>query len=372
MAAPVINSRPFKTISGYGSLWNAGGGNLPLLYQIENDKFPIPSGVSPYTWVSTADNGSGNARITLVDGTGLAVDDYVYLDSPLYEGIFRITEKNSFLIDINTSYLGNSTGTFKAGFPNYKTEIDIYAGVPAGHPLNSDDPIALIGTMDLIPDSDNITYADIKGYVQRKLSSFNNAGDVNDIGLWAGFYVIVRESYDTAYATRVTSSNVDDSANTLYAAYAALPFGYQYGGNMYEYTNDAGRTEAKWLNANPVTFFYNRPYWDISAIVNVDTFDLIVEQYQDDGILLQTDTLAYTGQGAGIYRFDLSGVILFANTVSLNCYIEISSVRTSEIMIVEVDLSLCGQDFLEIGNFMLYEDEEIMLYEDDDKMVYEL
>jgi hypothetical protein len=226
--------------------------------------------------------------------------------------------------------------------------------------------------MDLIPDSDNITYADIKSYVQRKLSSFNNAGDVNDIGLWSGFYIVVRESYDTSYATRVTSSNVNDSANTLFAAYAALPCGYPFGGNMYEYTNDTGRTEAKWLTSNPSTFFYNRPYWDISAIVNVDTFDLVIEQYQDDGILLQTDTLSYSGQGAGIYRFDLSGVILFANTVSLNCYIEISSVRTSEIMIVEVDLSLCGQDFIEIGNFMLYEDEVIMDYEDDVKMAYEL
>jgi len=372
MALPVINSRPFKIISGYGSVWNAGGGNLPLLYKIENDKFPVPPISSTYTWLSTADNGRGKARLTLVDGTGITAGDYLYLGGSLYNGVFLVIERNAFLVDIEAQFIGNDSGSLDFGFANYKTEIDIYAGVPVGHPLNSSDPIALIGTMDLIPDSDNITYADIKSYVQRKLSSFNNAGDTNDIGLWTAFYILVRESYDTAYGTRVTSSPVDDSANTLFAAYASLPFGNPFGGNMFEYTNDSGRTEAKWLTTNPATFFYNRPYWDISAIVNVGTFDLVVEQYQDDGFLLQTDTIPYSGLGAGIYRFDLSGVILFANTVSLHCYIEISSVRTSEIMIVEVDLSLCGQDFIEIGNFMLFEDEVIMDYEDDVKMVYEL
>lgn len=372
MAVPVISSRPEKTIGGYDSKWNAAGGNLPILYTITNDKFPVPGTLLSTTWTSTTSNSLCKARLVVTSTTGLSADQYVYLNGNIYNGIYRITAIGTLTVDINEDFSVNDSGEIKQGNANYKTEIDIYVGVPSGHPLNSDDPIALVGTMALIPDSDNVTYADIKSYVQTKLESYNNAGNINDIGLWTGFYIVVRESYDTSYGTRVTSADVSDISNPLLGVYATLPFGYQFGGNLNEYINDTGRTGIKWLSTNPTTFFYNRPYWDISAIVNVDTFDLIVEQYGDGDVLLQTDTSAYSGRGFGVYRFDLSGVLLLINAVYLNVYIEISSTQTSETMKVLIDTSLCNQELVEIGNFMLYEDGIIMDYEDDAKMVYEL
>jgi surface protein len=344
MALPSIISRPEKIINGYTSKWNAGGGNLPLLYQIENDKFPTNTESTAYNWINLF---SDSGKLGILSGSGtialFPLDGYVQISSANYSGIFRIIRKTSVTIVLDTNFTVNEAGTFRQAYINYKTEIDVYAGVPTGHPLwvYSDDAIAYIGTLAVVPNTNNISYADIKDYVQTKLSSFNNQGFVNDTGLWTGFYIIVRESYDTGYGTRVTSSNVDDSANTLFAAYAALPFGYPFGGNMFEYTNDSSKPEAKWLVNNPSVLFEGTSFYDVSAIINVDTFDVYVEQYDDNGSLLDMLVINYSGDGYGLYRFDLSQVELDADVSYLNVYIEISSVVVSDTLKIYVDKTLC-------------------------------
>lgn len=364
MAAPVISTRPDE--------WNAGGGNLPLLYEITNDKFPVPSGGSTIAFTSV---GSANGKAKLFGASlpgSFVADDYVYVNGSVYEGTFRVLSVDTSAIVINVAYEANDSGTVEQGYSNYKTEVDVYAGIPSGHPLNASQPIELVGTMSLVPDSNNTTYADVKAYVQKKLSTFNAAGDVNDWRLWSGFYVIVREVYDESYDNVTTSSDVDDSGNTLYASNSALQFQNANGGNMVEYVCEAGQTDRKWLTNSPAKLFADAAFFDFSAIVNTGTFSLKVQQYDINNTLVQTDTTSFSGSGVGVYRFDLSGITLLAGTVKLNAYILISGIDVTEALEIDVAAVCAESESIIIGNFMQYEDSYVMLYEDGSSMSYEL
>lgn len=320
MALPTVTSRPEKTVDSAVSRWNAA--NLPLIYSISNDKWPVNSLDDSDTSVSITESTiSGyamlNPGLTPV-GAALSVNDWVKVsDSLYYDGVFRIIDKGVGTLTLDTGYTQNDTCDYQHYYKNYTSIVRVYAGISSDHTHTAEDPVSLIGTIEQRPDSDNITDVDVRNYVKNKLNTnYDDSQDSwpNDLNAWTDFYISFAERYDEVVGGEVvntTSSYTDDTegGNIIYlkAVQSALQFGNVNGGNMGDYliSSEIYATEAKWLTFFERSKLYDFNKFDLSVINEVLIGTLDISQYDSNDNLLLTENFTVNDEDYGVYRFNL-------------------------------------------------------------------
>jgi len=289
MALPVISSRPEKVIDGITSRWNAA--NLPLQYQITNTKWPTNSeGTVAITSIS--DSG-GYAKLNHGSSTGLVAKEWVLVaGTDDYDGAHQIRSVDGNNLVIDFPYSVSDTGTSQKYYNNYTTLIKVYAGLDPAHTWATEKPMTLIGTIEQRPDSDNVTYVDVRDYVKNQLNTnydIDLASWPNDLNSWCDFYVSYAERYDLVTAGEVndfTSAYTDDGgASIIYcrATNSALQFGNVRGGNMYDYAinNSPYDDLAIWMTDFARVMVIDDQTWNVSVILDV-TISLLLKIYQYD------------------------------------------------------------------------------------------
>lgn len=322
MANPTISARPQKTINSFVSKWNAGGGNLPIQYTIDNTKFPVNSEDASESFTSV-NNNNGLAEIVTDSATSLVAGDYVTINTSA-SGTYPTTPlkvisvSGTDQVTLDTPFIVTESGTVLLYYNNYRIKIEVYAGINTDHPHAYEDAIELIGSFQIRPNSDNQVKADIHKYVKRKLQSQNNIDQntwPNDLNAWTDFYITYQEIYDDA-GTEVDGTVIDDNSEFVgHAINGALQLANAYGGNYYAYIADLNASgQAAWLTFFEQSSYGNRRYFDLSLLSDDGEFEVDIIQYDESGNVLQTDTLTYTGDGRGVYRIALQQVLVDLST----------------------------------------------------------
>jgi len=198
MALSVIN-RPSKDIEGYESTWNAI--NLPIQYRLNSDLFPVNNVDTAFNITGASNDNSflsvtiSGASTNTLEGETIKIEGS---DIESYNGIFRIKEKISNTeYTINVSYKGVPiSGTFQKYYNNYFAEVRLYAGLPDDHAKNAEKPTENVGTLRVIPDTDNNIIASFSGLIKDNIGFNNQLTEGIDIDHFTGFYVEYREGYD--------------------------------------------------------------------------------------------------------------------------------------------------------------------------------
>ena len=198
MALSVVN-RPSKEIEGYESTWNAI--NLPIQYKFSSDLFPVNSVDTAFN-ITGASNDNSFLSVTIsASSTNTLEGETIQIegsDIESYNGIFKIKEKISNTeYTINVAYKGVPlTGTFQKYYNNYFAEVRLYAGLPDDHAKNTDKPTENVGTLRVIPDTENNIIASFSGLIKDDIGFDNQLAEGIDIDHFTGFYVEYREGYD--------------------------------------------------------------------------------------------------------------------------------------------------------------------------------
>lgn len=304
---------------------------LPIRYNLSSNKWPVNSFDDTDTITAITDNG-GFARIALSSTSLLYLaEEYATISGTgitSYDGVWRIKTVHSPTdITIDAPYSVTGTGSFQRYYNNYTVNVRIYTGIPDGHTLEANNPMALAGEVVLRPDPSNNVSVNIGSYVQAELSPIENklceiiqAGDIygNDPNLWTGFYIAFSESYDISDGTnlsRYTSSYQDDIADDgysrriFYASNSTQQFQYAQGKSMGEYAIQdvvAEEFDAKFMTNFAQPTYFEGHEFDTSVIIayedwQVSGFDIEYELIEFDsfGATLTTTTTALSYQGEG-------------------------------------------------------------------------
>jgi hypothetical protein len=328
-------SRPEKVINGYTSRWNAGGGDLPLIYKLESDTFPTNS-VDATDTVTSVTNSNGYAQLNL-SGTyeTYAVGRYLTVATTNYIGVFRIRSiTSSTQIVIDTAFIVTDTGTIQLYYIGYYIEVNVYAGIEISHPLSTG--ISLIGTLKSVPNSANIAVIDVREYVQALLYNRFTQTNGNDINLWTDFYITYRDVYLDA-GVQVFGALITDIANICHASNSVLQLGNPFGGNMFAYVCDADKVAGKWLTMFSRLKWVDFRYMDTSLLVNEDTFHIEVIEYDLDNVAINTQQLNYV-DGYGIYRIVFSELYLLPTTEYFTLQAKTIYATISELLTVDYSI----------------------------------
>lgn len=308
MADPIITLRPFKTVNSYQSNWNSA--HLPIHYEITNDKFPVSSLDTELTISSVTDN-NGYFQVSFTADHSFVENQYVFLNSTNYPNKIAVVREltvDTATVILDLPYISNETGTARAYYNNYVTEVDVYTGINGGHPHAGSNPMTKLTTIQLRP-YENITTVDVSRYVKTELQSIyddSQSSFPNDLNAWVDFYIVVREKYQTLKGgSFTTSSDVNDGANIFHAVNNANQFGNFYGGNLYGQvvSNDVNAPVGKFLtNFEVMELVLGGGAFSISLISEVDTFDLKIEQYNTNSALLASQNNTFSGDGYGVYH----------------------------------------------------------------------
>lgn len=196
--------------SYYNSRWVSG--HLPIQYKIANTKWPVNT-EDDVDNICAVTDANGFVQINLC-GTYETYNKYDYItiaDSTVssYNGVWQIlSDNNDTTVTIGAVYAGTATGTIQKYYNGYKNLIKVYAGIPQYHQFQSEDPMSLIGTRSIKPNSSNISIVDISGLIQDKLNcdnDFDQISGANDLNAWTGFYIEYAESYDTSDGATITT-----------------------------------------------------------------------------------------------------------------------------------------------------------------------
>jgi len=200
--------------------------------------------------------------------------------------------------------------------------IQVWAGVPAGHVLNAEDPIALIATIKGRPDDSNITKVDVSALARDHISLINDLTG-NDINLWAGIYIKFAESYDTPSGSEViqfVSSYTDDVNELIYGTQAKMPFQNAYGGNMGTWVMNEGDSEQKFLTKFLDAKIWTDRYFDLSVILDDfvrKSYFLMYSEYNKNQELL-TDSRITAGTDTGTWYNLVSSTEYFGQTFTFD------------------------------------------------------
>ncbi|MDA1120858.1 MAG: hypothetical protein O2887_10290 [Bacteroidetes bacterium] len=315
MALPTVSARPEKTINAIVSRWNAA--NLPLQYSISNTKWPTNSDATVAITSITSTN--GNATLQHGSSTGLVAKEWVKVAGTTnYNGAHQILSVSTNALIIDFPYGASETGTSQKYYNNYTSMVRVYAGIDPAHTHAATKPIALIGTIEQRPDTNDITLVDVRDYVKSKLNTNYDSSQTswpNDLNGWCDFYISFAERYDLVTAGVVgnfTSAYTNDTTtgliNYCHATNSAQQFGYAYGGNMFEYLVKSTNV-AKWLtDFDEPDSSLNEPDttlndFNLSVILERSALVYIwVEFFDFNGFSLQTNNTLLTDDGYGLYR----------------------------------------------------------------------
>lgn len=278
--------------------------HLPIVYELESDLYPVNS-VDTITILSSPYTGGEYMNFTVPASIGLVTLDYVlFKETPTHAGsyyqVIQVTNIGVYdVIYINKSSTGSLYSVQKAR-NNYHIDINVYAGLPSGHPWESEKPYELATTLRFIPDSNNqikFSIAEIlKGYINTR-NNLTLDTLPNNIDFFTAFYIEYAEGYDVSNGTEITAfldEFTDDSEEFQgYAVNAMLPFKNLYSGYMGEYI-DSAEVLARWLTTMDTPIILVGYFFDLSFI---NTHEGDIEIFKN-GVLY----LTITDPGIGILR----------------------------------------------------------------------
>ena len=321
MALPTITQRPVKElVSGvyayFVSRWNAL--HNPVVYHIANDKWPV-SGAGAQAITGQADD-NGNVEFTIAAHPYTTLEWVTIASSGIadYNGTWQIIAITGGSITLDLAYQVGAIGgaiTATLYYQNYHMLIQVWAGVPAGHVLNAEDPIVLVATIPGRPDDSNITKVDVSAVAKDHISLVNDLGLVdNDINLWAGIYIKFAESYDIPSGSEVIqfiSSYTDDVNELIYGTQSKMPFQNTYGGNMGTLVLNEGDEEKKFLTKFSDPILWPDRYFDLSVIVDKllvdsiqDSLFLMYSEYDNNQDLLYANKIEAGAEAGNIYNLN--------------------------------------------------------------------
>lgn len=248
--------------------------HLPIVYELESDLFPTNDN-NPRTILSQSDdNGWTDLNLSgaLTDSTELSKIELVG-DGPL-AGVYQIyTENSSSDVTIDLAYdAGNSfTGYIVVKYyDNYAINVNVYAGLPAGHRWEDTKPYELAGTLKFIPGDDNRIKFSISEILRAYIETRNNLTLntlPNNTDFLVAFYIEYFESYDESDGSEITTFEGDVTTDDFegYAVNAKLPFKSESGSFLSDYVN-SGNILARWLTLMETPIAIVGYFFDLSFI----------------------------------------------------------------------------------------------------------
>lgn len=251
--------------------------HLPIVYELSNDLYPANS-VDPEVNFLFSFEKDGYLQIghdALSGGDALQVLDYVKISNggpTLYAQVIEVT--STILTVVNLPYFVATQTKVQKARNNYHIDINVYAGLPAGHTWESYKPYELATTLRFIPDSNNqikFSIAEIlKGYITTR-NNLTLDTLPNNIDFFTSFYIEYAEGYDVSGGTEITAfldEFTDDSEEFEgYAVNAMLAFKNLYSGFMSDYVDATypGKL-ARWLTTMDVPIIFVGYFFDLSFI----------------------------------------------------------------------------------------------------------
>lgn len=221
-----VTQRPYQTINGESSKWNAVA--HPVLYKMQRKDFTFAS----------ITNSGGFVRLVLDSSFGdvsasFDVDDYIYFqtDAGVY-AVFGTVTASSYsapntLVTLDTTYISSSTGFVNSDAlrPSYRVEVSVYNS--AGTLLNqSPETYSPFRTGSLSIDVSGI----LRNFMLPDNDVSLTVNSAEDTNVFIGFYITYTEVWSSS-----AESAVSDSANVFYAILGAMQIPSTYGSNIYEY-----------------------------------------------------------------------------------------------------------------------------------------
>lgn len=290
---------------------------LPIVYKLSNDRWPVNTVDTVRTISSTADD-NGYLEITAsgVLKSDIKALDYVKIsNSPVasLNGTWQVVEViSTSKVVIDAAYTSTSLGgaSIQFYYNNYQVKVKVYAGLPTGHPWDTEKPYEEMAELSLTPDDNNLVMVSIADYIKGKVAIKNNTTLFSlplNLDAFTGFYISVAESFDTSdnYTISTDESEYVDDDFEGYAVAGKLPFKNVYSGDYADYIFTDG-SPASWLTALESLIAVEDKYFDISFIKNfVGDFVLRIDKYVAD-YLTATEDVSYTDQGIGVYRLPIT------------------------------------------------------------------
>jgi len=207
--------------------------HLPIVYELESDLYrtnTVEETYTPNTVVSQAD--SNGYTLLNLSGALRTPEELTWIQvlsgTP---GVYRvITVLQPWQIVIDLAYdAGNTFGPVVKYYNNYAVNINIYAGIPDGHPWEAEQPIELAATLRLIPDQNNRVKFSINDILRGYLKLRNNLTlDTlpNNTDFWTSFSIGYFESYDESDGSEITTFEDAETLDSFvgYAVQAKMPF----------------------------------------------------------------------------------------------------------------------------------------------------
>lgn len=221
-----VTQRPYQTINGELSKWNAVGN--PVLYKMQRKDFTFAS----------VTNSGGFVRLVLDSTFGdvsasFDIGDSVYFqtDAGIY-AVYGTVSASSYsapntLVTLSTTYISSSTGFVNSDSlrPSYRVNVDVYS---SSNVKLTDSPFTYT------PNRAGALNIDVSAVLRNQMRADNDvslsADSGIDLNVFLGFYIKYTEVW-----TGSAESEVSDSTNIFFTILGAMQIPSTYGSNLYEY-----------------------------------------------------------------------------------------------------------------------------------------
>lgn len=304
----------YTSVTSHG--WNSV--HLPIQYVFKSTLWPV-NGVDTARTITTFSNSNGYTYIVASGdikstGTASALEEVV-LSGTSVDGIYKIINwysDTNFVIDLAYSAANVlSSGTVQYYYLNYRIKVNIYAGLTAGHYWQASKPYVLVGTEDLVPDSNGLAVLDVSKYAKDQIEILNNDLQQdqlpNNLDAFCRIYVSYAEAYDDSNMYTVSDyvSSYTNDTTEIYATNSKLPFQNKYSGSMSKYIPTLS-VQAYFLTDFARPTIFSGKYFDLSFIKEHGNAGTITYYGKTDrylnGVLQSSVVSAITEYNQGIYR----------------------------------------------------------------------
>lgn len=289
--------------------------HLPITYRLSSDLYPT-NNVDTVRNVTSASDLQGYVVINLSGSLGDVTSyDYLYLNTldADIDGVYQIIELISpTVLIINLAYdssIDFTGATAQRYYNNYTIKVRVYSGIGSGHDWQSQKPIRLLTTLEIIPDENNEVFFSVNEIIKSMIETKNNpliGTQPNNIDFWTQFYISVAESYDDSDGYSLGTYTSDFSADAMTflgnAVNAKLEFKNQYSGFMSEYL--MGPTAGKFLTPFNQPVLFSGIYQDISFIKSLENDYILNKQFYLNGVVGLLEQQTISGD-VGIYRIPI-------------------------------------------------------------------
>jgi hypothetical protein len=279
---------------------------LPIVYKATNNKWPVNT-VDPVQTIISAGDDNGYTELITFASPGLQALEYVKLADGT---IWQVMEASGSVITITLPYsASNHFTTLQKYYNNYQILVNVYSGLPVGHPWQSKKPFTLAAELSLTPDDSNNVMFSVSDYIRKDITIRNNPLLYTmplNLDFFTGFYIETAESFDGSdgYTSTVDESAFTADTFTGYAVAGKLPFKNLYAGSYSQYIYTSGQPAA-WLNTLTRPIGIAGKYFDASFVkVTSGGVELKIRKYAND-YLYETESVLFDDKGIGVYRLPI-------------------------------------------------------------------